>query len=207
MIHRPRRSKPRDGAPSRRSRGQALVEFSLVLPLFMFMLLAIIEFAFVFSAILGVSYASRDAALVGAEAGTDDSADCAILKRVDDAVSSPASDTRITRVVVYRTNLHGNLGAYPGQSDTFVRGGNIHCTFPDGSTYDAPYTRTTSGYLPATRCNVLAGCPAGTRELDIIGVQITYVHSWVTPLRGLGGPGGASTTITQSNAMRMEPQS
>ena len=43
------------------------------------------------------------------------------------------------------------------------------------------------------------------RALDTIGVQITYVHTWVTPLRGIGGPQGASVTVTQSNAMRMEP--
>jgi hypothetical protein len=41
--------------------------------------------------------------------------------------------------------------------------------------------------------------------VDTIGVKVTYQHTWVTPLANLVGLGGTGTTLTQSNAMRMEP--
>ena len=64
---------------SKGSRGQSLVEFALVFPIFFTLLLGMIEFAFVFNAILAVNYAARDAALAAAEAGDRSGADCIIL--------------------------------------------------------------------------------------------------------------------------------
>jgi hypothetical protein len=70
-----------------------------------------------------------------------------------------------------------------------------------------------TGLCPATaytytnRCNILAGCssvnPVRT-QIDTIGVEITYFHYWVTPMRNFGFT-GPYATLTQSNAMRMEP--
>jgi hypothetical protein len=60
----------RRGVPTgndRNGAGQTLVEFALVFPLFITLMLFIIEFAFVFSALLGVNYASRNGALIAAE--------------------------------------------------------------------------------------------------------------------------------------------
>ena len=64
--------------PSRqgRQKGQSLVEFALVFPLFIVLLLSIIEFMFLFNAQLSLNYATRDAALVAAEAGARPDADC-----------------------------------------------------------------------------------------------------------------------------------
>ena len=55
----------------RGSRGQSLVEFALVFPIFLLLLFGIIEFAFVFNAQLSLNYATRDAALIAAEAGNN----------------------------------------------------------------------------------------------------------------------------------------
>jgi Flp pilus assembly protein TadG len=54
-----RRSKPRH-------RGQALVEFALVLPILVILLLSIIQFAFIFAAQTGVTNAVREAARLAA---------------------------------------------------------------------------------------------------------------------------------------------
>lgn len=191
----------------RRESGQTLVEFALVFPIFLFLLLAIIEFAFVFSAVLGISYASRNAALIAAEAGNATPADCIILDAVDRSVSAPADRNRITKVDIYWADTNGaTIGS---NVNTFTRGGSYACTLPDLTTMTVPYTRTANGYPPSDRCNVLAGaaggCVAGHTSLDTIGVKITYQHTWVTPLAGLGGPGGSGLSVTQSNAMRMEP--
>ena len=195
--------------PSVGSEGQTLVEFALVFPVFMLLVIAVIEFAFVFSGMLGISYATRDAALLAAEAGSSPGADCVIIKAVDQAVSAPADDSRIQAIVIYRADLNGV--EIPGASNTWTRGASSSC--PDGTT--VPYTRQTNGYPEGSdaggvpfRCNWLAGC--GGRPLDTIGVRVVYVHRWVTPLggfggNGFGGQGGSGFTLTQSNSMRMEP--
>jgi len=64
---------------------------------------------------------------------------------------------------------------------------------------------TPGTYPVATRCNVQAGCGSGHPAVDTIGVKITYQHTWVTPLANLVSLGGTGMTLTQSNAMRMEP--
>lgn len=197
-------------APGRRARlrreqrGQTLVEFALVIPLFLLMVFALIEFAFVFSGMLSISFATRSAALLGAEAGNANGADCRMLQAVDAAVNAPASEDRIVSVVIYRADQNGN--EMVGVSNTWTRGGSTVC--PDGST--VPYVQQTNAYPEASRCNYLGGCGAGRPGLDTIGVRVNYTHRWVTPLGtfsggGFGGQGGTGFNMSQSNSMRMEP--
>jgi Flp pilus assembly protein TadG len=186
------------------SRGQALVEFALIFPLFLLVLFSIIEFTFVFSAMLGLSYATRDAALLAAEAGNAVGADCVIIKSVDRAVSQPAADDRIQAVTIYRADQNGT--EMSGVSNNWTRGGSTSCG--DGTTI--PYVRQTNGYPETSRCNILAGCGSGQPGVDTIGVRVTYTHVWITPLGGFPGPGfggqgGTGFSLSQSNAMRMEP--
>jgi Flp pilus assembly protein TadG len=192
-----------------RDAGQSLVEFAFVFPLFVMLIFAVIEFTFVFSAMIGISYATRDAALLAAEAGGVAGADCAILQAVDRAVSAPASDDRIDSVTIYRANANGD--EMSGMANTWTRGSSSTCA--DGST--VPYVRTSNGYPETSRCNYVNGCgsdPQGYTHpvLDTIGVRVTYTHRWVTPLGGFPGPGfrgmgGSGFVLTQSNSMRMEP--
>jgi hypothetical protein len=199
------RGRHRRGVRSDRGqRGQTLVEFALVFPLFMLMVFALIEFTFVFSGMLGISYATRDAALLAAEAGNATGSDCMVIKAVDRAVGPPADDNRIQSVVIYRADQNGTEMA--GVSNTWTRGGTTTCI--DGSAI--PYVRQTNGYPEVSRCNYLAGCGAGHPGLDTVGVRVTYAHQWVTPLGGFpglgfGGQGGTGFVLTQSNAMRLEP--
>ena len=126
-----------------RRRGQALVEFALVFPIFVVLLMGIVEFSFVFNALLGINFASRDAALAGAEAGDTLGADCVILKSVDDAVGAPASDDRIVSIAIYQASPNGTM---LGSPTVYTRGGSTSCTFIDGTTTTAAYTRTANGY-------------------------------------------------------------
>jgi hypothetical protein len=199
-LNRPRGARP---GPHRADGGQTLVEFAFVVPLFLLLVFAVIEFTFVFSAMLGISYASRDAALLAAEAGNAPGADCVIIKAVDKAVSAPASDDRIDSVVIYRADQNGT--EMSGVANRWDRGSSSSCA---GIT--VPYVLQDEGYPEASRCNFLNGCGTGHPGLDTIGVRITYTHEWVTPLGGFPGPGfggqgGGGFTLTQSNSMRMEP--
>ena len=186
-------------------RGQTLVEFALVFPLFFTLVLGLIEFGFVFNATLSVNYAARDAALAAAEAGNLNGADCVILKAVDSAVGSPSDDGRIVQIEIYQSNPNGGM---IGSPTVYTRFGGLNaapCANVDGSS--VAYVQSANGYPELSRCNILAGCdpidPADS--VDNVAVRITYTHSWVTPLRNFigGGPGGLS--FDRSSVMRMEP--
>ena len=202
---------------SRRRDGQVLVEFALVIPIFLILFMAILEFGFVFNALLGINYATRDAALIAAEAGStagvdgagrDVGADCLILQSVEQDVTAPADNRRITEVRIYRSNISGTqLGSL---ANVYQRGGPTTCTYPSG-TITVPYALVGSvGYPGSSRCDVVAGCPndgSGFAHpgLDTIGVLVSYRHTWRTPFSALIGGGGTGYDMVKSNATRMEP--
>ncbi len=172
--------------------------------IFVTMLMGFIEFAFMFNALLSIGHATRDAALIAAEAGDNTGADCAILAQVEHDVSAPANPARITQVVIYRSDQNGAV--IGGQQNVYLRTGSTTCTMSDLTTVTVPYTISGSvGYPSTSRCNVQLGCPDATHPLDTIGVKVVYQHTWVTPLANLVSLGGTGATLTQSNAMRMEP--
>ena len=204
---------------SPRGRGQALVEFALVIPIFLVMLMALIEFTFLMNGQLSISFATRDASLVGAEAGNGVGADCIILKKVEEDVAPPADRANITKVLIYRTNDTGQpmdtsgavttFGSATQAVDVYVPGSTT-CTFADGTTMTVPFTlQGTANYPGSARCNAIRGtaqgCQAGHPGLDSIGVQVTYHDSWKTPLSNFIGLSGDGWILVQSNQMRMEP--
>jgi Flp pilus assembly protein TadG len=192
--------------PSRRhgaiGDGQTLTEFALVLPLFILLLIAVVEFALMFNAFLGINFATRDASLVGAEAGNSVDADCLILQTVEDAVGAPADRARITQVRIYKAT---QAGAPTGAVTLYLRTGSTTCLRPNGVSLTVPYTISANGYPVANRCNVLAGCNGGPQELDQIGVEVTYVHRWITGFGAAFGGSNGQLTLVKGNVMRLEP--
>ncbi len=174
-------------------------------PIIITMIMGFLEFTFVFNAVLSAGHATRDAALTAAEAGSAPGADCVILKQVENDMTAPVDPSRITEVVIYRSDQNGAVVG--GQQNVYTRTSSTTCTLPDGTGLTVPYSASSKTYLDVNRCNVLAGCPSlgAGRTLDTIGVKITYQHTWVTPLANLVSLAGSGTTVVQSNAMRMEP--
>jgi len=180
-----------------------MVEFGLVLPLFIILIIGLFEFALAFNANIGINFASREAALIAAESGNDTIADCRILQTIESSIDNPSDAARINQVRIYRAGINGN----EIEANVYSRGGNIECQFWDGvetQTIRVNYTRLLHNYPVATRCNQLLGC-GPNRSLDTIGVRINYTHPWITPLAGLVTLNGSGFTFDASNAMRMEP--
>jgi Flp pilus assembly protein TadG len=188
---------------SDRTRGQSLVEFALIFPLFFTLFLGIIEFSFAFNAILSVNFASRNAALAAAEAGTNIGGDCVILASVERDVTAPANAAHISKIEVYRAKSNGDPYS-PAEITRFTRTGSLTCTMPDGSSATVPYQRTLNAYPEANRCNILAGCGGTHTTIDHIGIRIYYTHSYVTPLETFVGT-GSGFSFDRANVMRMEP--
>ncbi len=183
-----------------------MVEFGLVLPIFIMMVIGVIEFSLAFNANLAVNFASREAALIAAESGNDAIADCRILQKIEESISNPSDASRITQVRIYRAGINGNELA----ANVYERGGNITCEFWDGvetQQITVHYTLMNDGepgsYPVDTRCNQLEGCNGV--PLDTIGVAIDYTHPWITPLAEIVTLNGTGFSFTASNAMRMEP--
>jgi Flp pilus assembly protein TadG len=196
----------RTDAPARRpSRGQSLVEFALVIPIFITLVVAVCEFAFLFTTYLSASFTSRDAVQVAAEMGDAYYSDVVILARVEMDLAGPANSNNITYVDIFWSDSAGNVKG--GAVNRWTRTGSTSVTLPDATVMTVPYQLTTSGYPPESRCNILLAteCDSGHTTLDTIGITITYQYGWVTPLPGLIGMSNTGLTITQTNVMRMEP--
>ena len=190
------------------SKGQALVEFAFVFPLFMVLLVAVVEYGFLMNATLASSYATRDASLIAAEAGNAAGADCAILKKIEDDINGPSDPANITTVQIYWADA-ATGAVKSGKVDTYTRSATptLLCNV-GGVAFNLKYGAVPTLLYPYTdRCNVINGasCVAGHSGLDTIGVQITYIYQWHTPLKSLLGFTGSGWTIVKANAMEMEP--
>jgi hypothetical protein len=204
------------GRPRNRERasGQSLVELALILPIFLVLLIGVVEFAFMFNATLATNFASRNASLVAAEAGSNQMADCAILARIESDIGAPLADSNIQTVTIYKADRAGN--AYTGSnaaSNVYTRGtGSMTCVgfTPSPMPYGLGTNTYPMGEAPSNggRCDILAGC-SSTSPSDSIGVTIVYRYYFKTPLRNLVSflPGASVGYIdfSWSNVMRMEP--
>jgi hypothetical protein len=196
----------------RRSPGQALVEFALVIPLFITLFVAICEFTFMFTAYVSMSFASHDGSQVAATLGATIGADSAILDRIDQDVMSPADPRRIVKVDIYWVNTGSAdaspVGGWGGSVNTWTFDGAAHpYTLPSGLVVTIPFSQTTNGYREQDRCNVNLGigCAPGHSTVDTIGVRITYQHLWITPFPSFVGGGPTGPLMTTINVMRLEP--
>jgi hypothetical protein len=186
--------------PRREERGQALVEFALVLPLLLLLILGVIEFSFVWNSRNTVQFASRDGSMLAAEGGSLPGTDCLVLDRIERDIVSPSRAIRVQEVMIYWADKNGGqIGSF---KNVYTRTGSTTCDL-GGSPLTVPYTLTTAGYLEATRCDVLAGCGGPHTGVDTVGVQITYEHRWLTSFVSLTGSG---VTFAETTATRVEPQ-
>jgi hypothetical protein len=197
----------RRGGRGRHAGGQTLVEFALVFPLFVFALFGLIESGFLFNAVLAMNYATRNAALIAAEAGNTQGADCVVLAQVETDTTTPNDRSAIRQVRIFRADRLGN----PVTTQVYNRGGSTACSLPDGRTVSVPYSLSAAGYPEIARCNQVGGCPSlGRSELDTIGVAVDYVYTPVAPMSftWLGvvlSIDDDDFIVTKSNVMRMEP--
>jgi hypothetical protein len=172
------------------SAGQSLVEFALVVPIFLLLMMGILEYGFLYNNILTVQYAARQGVSAAAQAGAVDGADCSILKAVERALTAPIDKTRVSSVLVYKSDTNGD--PIPGVANEYIRSGSLDC--PGSET--EPYTLLGSeGYAQVDRHDSLA---AG---LDVVGVRIGYLYSGITPLGA-----GRTWTVSDGASLRMEPK-
>src|SRR3989442_14915472 len=92
----------------REERGQALVEFALLLPLLLLLVLGLVEFSFVWNSRNTVLFASRDGSMLAAEGGSLAGTDCVVLDRIERDIVSPAAAVRVQQVSIYWSDRNGD---------------------------------------------------------------------------------------------------
>lgn len=189
---------PRLDAP----RGQSAVEFILVFPMFVFVLFAMIEFGFAFTAQNTLGFAVRDVARVGVESGDRSGSDCTMLDTLETVLGAAARRDGIRQIDLYWSDARGNV--IGGAVTTYTRTGSMTCTTVSGEALTLPYTATASLYPETSRCTILAGCGGGHTSVDTLGVRVTYAYPWVTPLAGMLQL-GSSVNLQADQQMRIEP--
>jgi hypothetical protein len=189
----------------RGSRGQGLVEFALIVPVFLLILLAMAEFGFVFSHHLTITYATREGARVGAALadGTADfpcspnnPVDTQVVAAVQRVLTSPGSQIDIGQVSEIRIYKANASGGESGPVDRWQKG--------SGPTVDGvqlKFANTSNGWDACGRNN--GASP------DSLGVSIVYTYNYRTPLasvlRFFGGAGAASLAMTDKTVMQLNP--
>lgn len=189
------------GSVRREDAGQSLVEFALVLPVLMMMILGLVEFALAFNSRDSVFFAARDGSMLAAEGGRIAGTDCVVLDRVERDIVSPAQPVRVQTVKIFWSDRNGVEQG--GQENLYTRGGSLTCTYGNGTSLTVPYSLTTALYVEADRCDVLAGCGGAHITPDNIGVTINYQHSWVSSFAQISLSG---LVFNITSATRVEPQ-
>lgn len=185
----------------RDSAGQTLVEFALVLPVFMLLVVGLMEFALVENSRNTVNFAARDGSILAAEGGKIAGADCMVIQAIEADIISPARNIRIQSIDIFWSDVNGNV--IGSNYQRYTQGGSTTCTYGDGSTVTVAYTLATNNYPEADRCDVLLGCGSPHTTLDTIGVTVLYTHQWITSFPRITG--SSTITLRGSSATRMEP--
>ena len=170
--------------------GQGLVEFALVIPIFVTLLMGVIEFGFLYNNLLTVQYAARQGVSAAAQAGGVDGADCSILNAVEHALTPPINHQRVEFVDIFRSDAAGDV--VPGVVNHYVRTGTLDCP----GTGTQPYTLVgPEGYPQIGRHDALV------EGLDVIGVRVGYQYVGMTPVAF-----GRTWDLADGATLRMEPK-
>jgi Flp pilus assembly protein TadG len=216
----------RDAAPHRpgAARGQALVEFTLLVPVFLLVLVGMIEFGLVFTHAITIEYATREgsraaAALsngggtLGCGAGQSpnwSTVDPLVIAAVERVLESPGSQVvtaNVSSIVIYKADpASGNAGnpiANTSNTWTYAPGTG---PIPAGTTAHLNFNN--ASYPNSDPWKACARVNGGA-TIDYVGVSVTYTYQFQTPLAGImrlmGGTGVGSLTITDRTVMALNP--
>lgn len=207
--------------------GQGLVEFATLVPVFLLILLGMMEFGFAFNHHMTLQYATREGVRAGAAAadGTMKDSSCVdsvsgiarpfgsadvdplVIAAVQRILRSPGSMidiARVANITIYKAKADGTPVTSPGSTSniwptTIGTGANVPCVFPaQRMDFSAP----ASPPWPASGRNNGA-------TPDAMGVSITYTYEFRSALGGIlrffGGSGAASLQMTDKTVMALQP--
>ncbi len=193
------RRRPSDDRTS--ERGQGLVEFAIIVPVFMLLLLGMLEFGFIFDQTMQISYATREGARSGSAFASGNSTtmicnttvdvDKNIIAAVQRVLKAPGSrvvPSQIQEIRIFRADANGR-----------PTGDVNHWTYRAGAgpTVDGARLDFVQGSAPWNACTRLNGI-----NPDSLGVAIEYTYRFTTPLASWMG---ATLAIGDQTVMALNP--
>ncbi len=215
----------------RSSSGQSLVEFTLILPVVLFLFLGMVEFGFAISHNTSIETATRQGARVGSELvdGTNhkgtsgvtpasQAVDDQIVAAVQGVLVSPGSPVNIAQVQSIDIFLASDTGAVVGGfDDKWVPAYDSVTGLPNGPAIPGSSPTALLSFKPDPAAGNSNGgtwdasTRSGVSTAQNIGVKITYTYRFITPLgaviKAVGKSLFSSGQITMSDqtVMAMEP--
>ena len=208
------------GARSRREGGQGLVELAMLVPVFLLILLGMLEFGFAFNHNLTLEAATREGARAGAAMadGSQKDTTCgsttltaanvdplviAAVQRVLESPGSMVDMAQIQNITIYKVSNNGSTIG-PSNVWTYRPGNAANPVVPCLST-----TQRLDFYESSHAWDV-TGRNNGVTP-DSVGVSISYTYQFRSALGGIlrffGGNGAASIQMTDKTVMALEPTS
>ncbi len=166
----------------RRQRGQALVEFAVIMSFTFLLLAGALDLGSLMDSHLAIVYATRQAARTGAEEDTNAGADCAVLGAVYAATQNLTLVT-INRIVIYQADANGNPTTHEQ-----VYTGNPGCPSPP----TPPISPNPASWDPSMRVDT-------PPNEDSIGIEIDYTYRWQTAFVAAGNYQGTDRTVMKLN--------
>jgi Flp pilus assembly protein TadG len=166
------------------------VEFALVLPILILVLISIFEVGAAFRSYLTVSYLAREGARMSAFLGTDIDADCTMVTSIATQMT-PEDFANLDRIEIFRADSAGNQVISDTNTFTFTGTDMTNCGhWTQVITWDST-TRQTE-----------VNTSTGTPPLDVIGVRLVATKSWMTGFPPYSG----TYTVDENTIVRMEPE-
>lgn len=179
------------------ARGQSLVEFALVIPLFLLLVFAIVEYSLINSAIGSYNFSAKDAARYGAIVGpTDTNADCRMLDLIDSRVIGVVAAQPV-EVDIFEATESGAYSSSAAQDK--------YSYSPSSACANGAWTLLSHSWLPGPSgdCGTAACRDDRLVSQDYLGVHITYKYTYVTAFFSTLG---ATITLYADSVQRIEPQ-
>jgi Flp pilus assembly protein TadG len=179
-----------------RSSGQALVEFAMIIPVFLLTFFGAVEFSLIVASLGTYNFAVRDAARIGSILGrTDPNVDSKILSNVSGHVSGIVMATP-TEIDIFRAASDGTcLNASSGPASP-VAVDDPTCAKGQYLLVAGTWTLSSGPWAVNDRDDALSSA-------DYVGVRVLFNYTFLT---GFVGALGTSLSLSAVSAQRIEPQ-
>ena len=170
-------------------RGATIVEFAIVMPLLLLLMIGIMEVGVAFYDYLSIERATLEGVRTASFTGRAVDADCQTINNIVDSLPAGFLD-RVQQIEIYKADAGGNQ--IPGLTNVwqYLGGDPTDCV--------NSWNTSPNPWLPAAR-QTTAG---PSQPLDIIGIRIQMPRNWITNFPPFSG----TYTIDEHSILRMEPE-
>lgn len=192
------------GAPEDRSFGAALIEAAFITPVFMLLVLGIMEVGLAMNDNLSLAHTVRAGTRVASASGNDPWADYGIIQAIK-RESAALPRTQIVRIVIYRATRFGDVPdarCRNGQSLAPTSATSAACNVYGPDAFNAVKSRWScklSENLDRYWCPT-SRVTSRTVGPNYVGVWMRVEHRWVTGLFG------EVATLEDQSVIRLEPR-